>query len=215
MGIADKATADEDHAPSPRPQRARLISFVTSVASIIVFDALNSLMSFSVGNEALGLIPLLLVAMFGLLCLLAGAAFIAFWNDEKLASLYFIASLIGCILIGLRPHMAVYQADFVRLEVNKSRYVADIEKSGADLKIFSWFGGGGFAGAFFIDLVFDARGTGEWTQVRKHLEAAERKILEAARPEPFPAWLTDDRCKHSMEVMPDHFYVVTSVCDFF
>jgi len=100
--------------------------------------------------------------------------------------------------------MATYQADLVRFLINRDYYIADVQKSGSTLKVYTWFGGGGFSGAFFLDLVFDPRGTGDW--------AHELKNLQAARPESVPGYLTDESCKHGMKAMPDHFYVVTTVC---
>lgn len=181
--------------------------------SVIVFEALFVLLAYNTIYDNIPIVLILVLLLLTVLFYLVAATIFEFETDSVFSFLCFAVALVVCVLIGMRPHMAKYEAELVQFAMRRGYYIADVEKSGGALKTYSWKQAGGvFTQPIFVDLVFDPHGTGDWTQERKHLEAAKRKNLEAARPEQFPEWLTDDHCKHAMEVMPEHFYVVTSVC---
>jgi hypothetical protein len=206
VGTSDRAAVAEDQASPRRLQRERRNSIINSIISVIVFDALFVFLAYCGTYDLIGLVLLLIFVLFVFLFVIAAVAISTFWIGDKLSSFSFGIAFIICLLIGMRPHVARYEADLARFVINRGHYVADVEKGRGGVKTYSWKQAGGvFTQPIFVDLVFDPRGTGEWTQ--------EVKNLEAARPEQYPEWLTDDHCKHDMEVMPEHFYVVTSVCE--
>ena len=202
--MSDRAVIDTNLAPSRGLRRVRLGTIIISIVSAIVFEALYVFQAYCVIYEQIPLIPMLILMLLCLLCGLAVAAIIKFLNDDVVGFLSFGISLVVCVLIVLRPHIAAYEADLARFVIGRGYYIADVQKSGSALKVYTWFPGGGFSGAFFVDLVFDPRGTGDW--------AHELKNLQAARPESVPGYLMDESCKHELKTMPDRFYVVTTVC---
>ncbi|MEJ2623252.1 MAG: hypothetical protein P8Z80_01505 [Pseudolabrys sp.] len=205
LGMFDWVVFDKGHARPCESQRARFNSIIISIVSVIVFDVLIVLLAHVIIYDYIIIVPILvIIASLGVVAFLAAAAIIKWRNDDEISFLCLGVSLIVCVLLVLRPRMAVYQAELAKFVMTRGYYVDDVRRSGSALKVYSWYGGGGFSGAVFVDLVFDPRGTGEWTQ--------ELRNLAAGRAEAVPAYLTEDSCKHVLDVMFDHFYVVTTSC---